>query len=167
MPDTKQSILLGALVTGILGTSYLGLITTLMCCMNVIAGALVAIWHYTETNELTISGGKAAGMGALVAVGGSVIASVLTLILMTAGIRHDVVMAEFMLNNLGDQLPPESIQGLEDQVEAAIQLGPFFFNVLVSTAVSSAFGAGAGAIGAKMFKKGGDEPTDLSVIEEL
>ncbi len=102
MPDTKQSILLGALVTGILGTSYLGLITTLMCCMNVIAGALVAIWHYTETNELTISGGKAAGMGALVAVGGSVIASVLTLILMTAGIRHDVVMAEFMLNNLGD-----------------------------------------------------------------
>ena len=95
------------------------------------------------------------------------IASVLTLILMTAGIRHDVVMAEFMLNNLGDQLPPESIQGLEDQVEAAIQLGPFFFNVLVSTAVSSAFGAGAGAIGAKMFKKGGDEPTDLSVIEEL
>ncbi|MDA0685160.1 MAG: hypothetical protein O3A57_12210, partial [Bacteroidetes bacterium] len=97
--------------------------------MNVIAGALVAIWHYTETNELTISGGKAAGMGALVAVGGSVIASVLTLILMTAGIRHDVVMAEFMLNNLGDQLPPESIQGLEDQVEAAIQLGPFFFNV--------------------------------------
>ncbi|MDA1332951.1 MAG: hypothetical protein O2797_01895 [Bacteroidetes bacterium] len=167
MPDTKQSILLGALVTGILGTSYLGLITTQMCCMNVIAGALVAIWHYTETNELTISGGKAAGMGALVAVGGSVIASVLTLILMTAGIRHDVVMAEFMLNNLGDQLPPESIQGLEDQVEAAIQLGPFFFNVLVSTAVSSAFGAGAGAIGAKMFKKGGDEPTDLSVIEEL
>ena len=167
MPDTKQSILLGALVTGILGTSYLGLITTLMCCMNVLAGALVAIWHYTETNELTISGGKAAGMGALVAVGGSVIASVLTLILMTAGIRHDVVMAEFMLNNLGDQLPPESIQGLEDQVEAAIKLGPFFFNVLVSTAVSSAFGAGAGAIGAKMFKKGGDEPTDLSVIEEL
>ena len=44
MPDTKQSILMGALVTGILSTSYLSLIN-LLCCLGVIAGALVAVWH--------------------------------------------------------------------------------------------------------------------------
>lgn len=166
MPDTKQSILLGALVSGILGTSYLSLIN-LLCCLGVIVGALVAVWHYTETNELTIPTGKGAGLGALAAIGGAVIALVLNLILIQMGIRHDLAFAEFMLNRLGDQMPPEQLEGLEAQLEAPFQIGPYLLNGLLGLAISAAFGAIGGSIGAKVFKKGGEEPTDLSVIESL
>jgi hypothetical protein len=166
MPDTKQSIILGALVTGILSTSYLGLINVL-CCIGVIAGALVAVWHYTDMNELTIPTGKGAGMGAVAAVGGSAIAMILNLALIQFGIRHDLAVVEFMLNRFGDSLPPEQIEAMEAQLEAPFQLGAYFLNALLGFVISAAFGAIGGAIGAKVFKKGGDEPTDLSVIEEL
>ena len=166
MPDTKQSLILGALVSGILSTSYLSLIN-LLCCMGVIAGALVAVWHYTETNELTIPTGKGAGMGAVAAIGGAAIALVLNLVLIQMGIRHDLAFAEFMMNRLGDQMPPEQLESLEAQLEAPFELGPYLLNGLLGFAISGAFGAIGGAIGAKVFKKGGDEPSDLTVIEEL
>ena len=166
MPDTKQSIILGALVSGILSTSYLSLIN-LLCCLGVIAGALVAVWHYTETNELTIPTGKGAGMGAMAAIGGGVISMVLNLVLIQMGIRHDLAMVEFILNRFGNEMPPEQIEAMEAQLEAPFMLGAYFLNALLGFAISAAFGAIGGSIGAKVFKKGGDEPTDLSVIEEL
>ena len=103
MPDSKQSILLGALVTGLLSTSYLSYIN-LLCCLGVIAGALVAVWHYTDTNELTIPTGKGAGLGAMAAMGGTVIAVVLNLVLLQMGIRHDLAAVEFMVKLLPDIL---------------------------------------------------------------
>ena len=166
MPDTKQSILLGALVTGILSTSYLSLIN-IICCLGVIAGALVAVWHYTDTNELTISTGKGAGMGAMAAIGGGVISLVTNLVLIQMGIRHDLAMVEFMINSFGDGMPPEQLEAMEAQLEAPFQFGAYMLNALLGFAISAVFGAGGGAIGAKVFKKGGDEPTEMDVIEEL
>lgn len=166
MPDTKQSILLGALVAGILSTSYLSLLN-LLCCLGVIAGALVAVWHYTDTNELTISTGKGAGMGALAAIGGGVIALITNLVLIQMDIRHDLAMLEFMINSLGDRMAPEMIEDMEAQLEAPFELGLYLFNALLGFAISAVFGAGGGAIGAKVFKKGGDEPSEMDVIEEL
>ncbi|MDA0875553.1 MAG: DUF4199 family protein, partial [Bacteroidetes bacterium] len=155
MPDTKQSLILGALVSGILSTSYLSLINVL-CCMGVIAGALVAVWHYTETNELTISTGKGAGMGAMAAIGGAIIAMVLNLVLIQMGIRHDLAMVEFMMNRLGDSMPPEQLESMEAQLEAPFEIGPYLLNGVLGTGISAIFGAIGGSIGAKVFKKGGD-----------
>jgi len=166
MPDTKQSIILGALVSGILGTSYLGFINVL-CCMGVIAGAMVAVWHYTDTNELTIPTGKGAGMGAMAAIGGAFISLVLNLVLIQVGIRHDTAFVEFMINSWGDQMAPEQLEDLEAQLAAPFELGAYFLNGLFQFAISAIFGAIGGSIGAKVFKKGGDEPTELDVIEEL
>ncbi len=166
MPDKKQSLLMGALVAGILSTSYLSLIN-LLCCMGVIAGAMVAVWHYTDTNELTIPTGTGAGMGAMAAIGGGVISMILNLVLIQAGIRHDVAMTEFILNTWGSSMPPEQIEAMEAQIEADFEFGAYFLNALLGFVISAVFGAIGGAIGAKVFKKGGDEPTDLSVIEEL
>ena len=45
MTPRQQSILVGAVVTGILGTSYLGLINTI-CCLGVIVGGVVAAQQY-------------------------------------------------------------------------------------------------------------------------
>jgi hypothetical protein len=166
MPDTKQSILLGALVTAILSASYLSLIN-MLCCFGVIAGALVAVWHYTDTNELTIMTGKGAGMGALVAIIGGLFALVINLALIQMGIRHDLAMVEFMVSSFGDSLPPEQIEGMEAQLDAPFNVGLYLLNGLFGLFVSAIFGAGGGAIGAKVFKKGGDEPTELDVIEQL
>ena len=166
MPDTKQSIILGALVSGILGTSYLGYIN-LLCCLGVIVGALVAVWHYTDTNEITIPTGKGAGLGAMAALGGALIALVLNFVLIQAGIRHDLAGVEFMINNLGDSMAPEQLEAMEMQLEAPFQLGPYLLNGIFGFAISAAFGAIGGSLGAKLFKKGGDEPTDFDVIEEL
>ena len=166
MPDTKQSILLGAIVSGILSTSYLSFIN-LLCCLGVIAGALVAVWHYTDTNEITIPTGKGAGIGALAAIGGGVISMVLNLALIKAGIRHDIAFTEFMLNRFGDSMPPEQLDAMEAQIEAPFQFGAYMLNSLLGFGISAVFGAIGGSIGAKAFKKGGDEPTEFDVIEEL
>lgn len=166
MPDSKQSILLGALVTGLLSTSYLSYIN-ILCCLGVIAGALVAVWHYTDTNELTIPTGKGAGLGTMAALGGTLIALVLNLVLIQVGIRHDLAIVEFMVNSFGDNMPPEQIEEMERQLEAPFEVGPYLLNGVFGLAISAAFGAIGGSIGAKLFKKGGDDPTELDVIEQL
>ena len=64
-------------------------------------------------------------------------------------------------------MPPEQLEEMEAQMEAGKTLLQHVLGVLIGGAVFSVFGAIGGAMGAKIFKKGGDEPTDLSVIEEL
>lgn len=166
MPDTKQSIILGALVTGVLSTSYLGYINFL-CCLGVLVGSLATVWHYTDTNELTIPTGKGAGMGAVSALGGLIFATIVNLILVSVGINHETAMQEWMINNFAENMPPEQLEEMEAQMEAGKTLLQHVLGVLIGGAVFSVFGAIGGAMGAKIFKKGGDEPTDLSVIEEL
>lgn len=151
---------------GLLSTSYLSYINVL-CCLGVIAGALVAVWHYTDTNELTIPTGKGAGFGAMAAIGGSLIAIVLNLVLIQIGIRHDLAIVEFFVNSMGDSMPPEQLEEMERQLEAPFEIGPYLLNGIFGIAISAAFGAIGGAIGAKVFKKGGDEPTELDVIDQL
>lgn len=166
MPDSKQSIIMGALVVGILSTSYLSYIN-ILCCLGVIAGALVAVWHYTDTNELTIPTGKGASLGAMAAIAGTAIAVILNLILIQVGIRHDLAMVEFFVNSMGDSMPPEQLEEMEAQLEAPFEMGPYFLNSLIGFAIAAAFGAIGGSIGAKVFKKGGDDPTEADVIEQL
>jgi len=157
---------MGALVTGILSTSYLGFIN-FVCCLGVIAGALVAVWHYTDTNEITIASGKGATLGVSAALGGLVIATVLNLILVSVGINHETAMQEWMINNMGDSLPPEQLEQMERDMEAGQSIGQRMMGLGIGAVVYTIFGAIGGAIGAKMFKKGGDEPTDADVIDQL
>lgn len=158
--------MLGALITGILSTSYLGFIN-FVCCLGVFAGALAAVWHYTDTNELTIPTGKGATLGMSAAVGGLVIATVLNLLLLTVGINHETAMQEWMISSFGDSMPPEQLEAMEAEMEAGTSIGDRVLGFGIGAAVFAAFGAIGGAIGAKVFKKGGNEPTELDVIEEL
>lgn len=163
MQSKQQSLLLGGAVAGLLSTSYLGFIN-LICCLGVIAGALTAVWHYTDTYEKTIPAGEGAGMGAVAGVIGAVVSTVLNLILMSLGIRHDLATSEFFLNKFGDQMPPEQYDQMIAQIETPFTLagwlGENFVGLLIGFAVSAAFGAIGGTIGAKMFKKGGEESLD-------
>jgi len=158
MPSKQQSIILGGLVAGLLSTSYLGMINFL-CCAGVIVGALVAVWHYTDTYELTIKAGQGAVLGLLAALVGWAIALILNFVLIKAGIRSDQIITQFFLDRFGDSMPPEQYDTLVDQMESPITLAGYLGNSLWGL-ISLAFGAAGGAIGAVIFKKGGDEPSE-------
>lgn len=160
MPDKNQSILLGGLVVAVLSTSYLSLIN-MICCLGVIVGAVIAVWHYTETNEITVSGGTGATMGVLAALFGLIVASIINFGLIKMGIRHDQVFTEWMINAMGDNMPPEQYDAMVEQMNADITIGLMLKNTALGAIVYVIFGAIGGMIGAKMFKKGGDEVTDF------
>lgn len=166
MPDAKQSFILGGLITGLLSTSYLGYIN-MLCCLGVLIGAVVTIWHYTDTNELTISTGTGAKYGVFSALIGLGIAFVLNLILMKMGINHETAINDFIIAKFGDNMPPEQIEAMEAAANQTKTAVDYVKGLAIGSLAFSAFGAIGGAIGAKMFKKGGDEPTDASTLNEL
>lgn len=161
MPSKQQSIVLGGVLVGILSTSYLGLIN-LLCCAGVIIGALVAVWHYTSQNELTISAGQGAGIGAMAALLGWAIAFILNFALIKAGVRSDQAITQIILDKLGSNMPPEQYDAMVQQMEAEITFGKYFLNSLIGLAFSALFGAIGGAIGGAVFKKG---PVEDSFVD--
>jgi len=156
MSDKTQSILIGGAVVAVLSTSYIGFINCL-CCAGVIIGAMTAVWHYTNTNSLTIPAGQGAVIGLLAAIVGAVLAMLVNYILINLGIRSDQAIVEFILNRFGDQMPLEQVEAMEEQLDASLSFGIFFINSLIGLVVSTIFGAIGGAIGASVFKKGEDE----------
>lgn len=163
MTSKTQSFILGGLVAGLLSTSYLGYINVI-CCIGVIAGALTAVWHYTTTYDLTIPSGEGAGMGAVAGLIGAGLSTVLNLVLMAIGIRHDLAVSEFMLGRFGDQMAPEQYDQMMAMMEQPFTMGGWItenlVGIVIGLALSAVFGAIGGAIGAKLFKKGGEEVTD-------
>lgn len=154
MPSKTQSILLGGLVAGLLSTSYLGLIN-LACCAGVIIGAVVAVWHYTNTYNLTISGGQGAAMGALAAVIGAVIGGLLSYLLQFIGIPG---VQELFQGSFEQFLSEEQLEQLEAQQEMAENIGAVLLGIGINMLIYAIFGAVGGVIGANVFKKGGDAP---------
>ncbi len=160
MPSKQQSIILGGLVVAVLSTSYLSYIN-FICCLGVLSGAIVAVWHYTDTNELTISSRDGAVMGLLAGLLGLVVASVLNFALIKMGIRHDQAITQFFLNTMGDSMPPEQYDNMMEKMNAEFTVGLMLKNMAIGAIAYVIFGAIGGVIGAKMFKKGGDEPTEF------
>ncbi len=162
MPSKQQSIILGGLVAGLLSTSYLGFINFL-CCAGILAGAMVAVWHYTSTNDLTLSGGQGATLGLQAAFLGWAVAFILNFVLMSAGLRHDLAITEFFLNTMGDQMPPEQVDLMEEQINTPFTMGWYLKNGLLSVngavgiGLTALFGAIGGAIGASAFKNGPED----------
>lgn len=163
MNSKSQSLILGGLVAGLLSTSYLGFIN-MICCLGVIAGALTAVWHYTSTYEVTIPSGEGAGMGAIAGLIGAGVSTILNLVLMAIGIRHDLAVNQFMLDRFGDQMPPEQYDQMIAMIEKPFTIGGWLaenvMGLVIGLAVSAIFGAIGGVIGAKLFKKGGEEVSD-------
>lgn len=101
-------------------------------------------------------------MGALAAIFGLVVASILNYILIAVfDIRSDQVFSQYILNMVGDTLPPDQYDEMVDEMNAPVTIGKALQGMLWGLLVYPAFGAIGGIIGAKMFKKGGDEPTEF------
>lgn len=162
MQGKNQSILLGALVTALIGiilayvaqaNQYLGL---LVCCVPGIFGALLAVWHYADTEGVTLTSGEGAKMGAVTGAIGSILSTLLSLILQKVGLMKDP------MEQMEHQRTQLELQGLSpEQIEQAMGMAeqltsPAFLVVfaLLGIVIGALIGAAGGAIGAGLFKKG-------------
>jgi hypothetical protein len=174
MTDKFQSIILGALVFGILGAAYhviqfsyqsqiAGVVT---CCLLPTIGALVATWHYTTSNSLTIPLGEGAVIGLSASLLGYAVTIVLALLISVIGIAPSPFDVEAIIELSRESLiekgqPDEVIQQSEE-----ITRNFFWIFPVVGIAAYALFGAVVGAIGASVFKKGGDEFSEYSESED-
>jgi hypothetical protein len=158
MPDQKQSILLGAAVAAVLSTSYLGLINCL-CCAGVVIAGILTVWHYTDTNQVTVPAGRGAMMGLAAAALGAFVAIFLNFVLIKMGVRADLMIQQLIIDRFGDAIPPEQVDQMRDQMERPVTFVSHLLSGLIGVLVSAIFGAVGGAIGASIFKKG-SEPAD-------
>lgn len=157
MSSKWTSIMIGALTVGVLSTSYLGLLN-ILCCLGVIIGAVVAVWHYTDTYALTITGGTGAGIGASAGALGAVISTLLTLLLLGIGLEGGGV-EDLMMDFFRGMMTEEQLREIEAQQEDARTAMGWITNTLIGAVIFAIFGAIGGAIGAAVFKKGGPETT--------
>jgi len=156
MSPKQNSMLIGGLVVGVLSTSYLGLIN-LLCCAGVILGAMTAVCHYTDTQQITIESGDGAVLGVGAAVVGTIISQILTYtIIRPLGLGLEGGMMNFM----SQYMSPEQMEQMQTQAAQSETLGSILIGLVIGLVVSAIFGAIGGAIGAAVFQKGdADEST--------
>lgn len=151
MTARQQSILIGAVVTGILSTSYLFFIN-ILCCLGVMIGGAVATQQYTSRTRTPVESGDGAVLGALAGAGGAILQPILNWALRPFGLGiRDISMS--MMEGMQGQpgMSPEMMQ----QLQTSPSLGAILFNLVIGIIVYAIFGAIGGAIGAAIF--GGDE----------
>lgn len=168
MQGKNQSVLLGALVVALLGVilayltqanQYVGLVA---CCVPGILGGLLAVWHFTDSAEATITSGDGAKLGAFAGALGTLIATLVNFGLQTIGLmRTPAEQMEVQRQQL-------EAQGLTaDQINQALGMAEMFTSpaamigfALLGILIGALIGAVGGAIGASLFKKGGSAPEE-------
>jgi hypothetical protein len=152
MTPRQQSILVGAVVTGILSTSYLAFINAL-CCLGVIIGGAVATQQYTSRTGAAIESGDGAVLGALAGVGGAILQPLLNWALRPFGLGLRDITLNMLEGMQGQQgMSPEMME----QMQSSQSMSGILFSLVVGIVLYAIFGAIGGAIGAAIF---GDEKT--------
>lgn len=168
MPDKTPSVILGALVYVVLGTIIslatptaaggqggLGMLVGCLSCLLVMGSGMIAVWHYTNTHQLTLAAGQGVTLGMMSAVLGAITAALIGFLLMTLGLRPGV---EEVMDMTIAELEQ---QGMTDaQIDSAIGITRMMLSPIAMIAMAVISGAigGAigGALGAVFFKKGSE-----------
>ncbi|MEF8794962.1 MAG: hypothetical protein V5A22_03580 [Salinivenus sp.] len=160
MTPRQQSILTGAVVTGILSTSYLSFINT-VCCLGVIVGSVVAVQQFTSRTGRAIEAGDGAVIGALAGVGGAVLGSLFDAMLRPLSLDSNSISQDLMQQWMQGM---QGQQGMSPEMMQQFQGGGGFMMFLVglgfSVVLYAIFGAVGGAIGTALFgeESAGAEP---------
>lgn len=151
MPAKTHSIILSGVAIGVLA-SLLSLIPVVNClaCLAYVGAGLLAVWHYTSTYQLTIPGGKGAGMGALSGLIAAAVAQAIAFLLSQLGLAPSMEEAITQALETG-MADPDQV----DQIRAFVTSPGFLVGALLFSALIAALlGVLGGAIGASVFKKG-------------
>jgi len=166
MSTKQRAVFIGAVVTGILSSSYIALINV-FCCLGVIVGAVVTAQQLAATTSGPVETGDGALLGAGSGALGAVISQLLDFVLNPLDLGSRAV-AETMLQ-FAQSLQPDNGQMPMDQMMQQADQG--FFAMLVSLAftmiIFAIFGAIGGAIGAAIFgSEGGDEAAQTGTVQQ-
>ncbi len=153
MTPRQQSILVGAVVTGLLSTSYLGLINTI-CCLGVIVGGVATTQQYAARSPGAIASGDGAVLGASAGAAGAVFSALFDVILRPLGLDSQAVQQNIQkqfMQSMGEQgMSPEMMQQMQGDAPgllSAMGLALLLLNVVVF----AIFGAIGGALGTTLF----------------
>lgn len=150
MTIRQRSILVGAVVTGILSTSYLNFINT-ACCLGVIIGAIVTVQQFTAESGTGLEAGDGAVLGALTGAGGAVLGAIFDAVLRPLGLDSNTIsqdMMKGMMENMeGQQMSPEMMQQMQGGGGLVMTLIGLGFTMVLY----AIFGAIGGAIGTALF----------------
>jgi hypothetical protein len=162
MKDRMPSVLIGAGLYTVLGllTAVLAvrggqagqMASSALCCLLAIGIPMIAVWHHTSTNRVTISMGAGAGMGALAMLIGGLGSTALQKVLQTVGaLPSDAELVERARRDLLDSgMDPAAIDQALGMTE--MMQGPL--GIVSSILIVAVVGAIGGLIGAALFKKG-------------
>ena len=164
MPSKTQSVIVAAFVYVVLGLAVNILLAEtpvggVLGCLILFTAGIVAVWHYTSTHSLTISGGQGAGIGTIATVAGVLISMVLGFILVEVGFMPDpAVIAEAQMDQAIADMESRGMS--EEDIDRALSFGRMFtqpgFMLLFGLAAGAIGGAISGAVSALIFKKGSD-----------
>lgn len=174
MPSKTQSVLVGGLIAAVIGTGVsvaqylsgasdpmnqnpiLGMIFGLLGCMVMLTSGVIAVWHYTSENELTIKPKQGVGIGALAGLIYAAAAVVLGWLLVLVNVLPSPAEAMEMLRETGAFDVPGAEQAATI-TEMMITWGGMVF-ALIGGVIMGLVG---GAIGAALFKRGPDPESEL------
>ena len=167
MSSKQRAVVVGAVVTGILSTSYFALINAL-CCLGVMIGGAVAAQQLASAQHGHAETGDGALLGAGAGALGAIFAQVFDVILRPLNLDSQSVfqgLQKQMMEQM-QQNPGAMPQGYEQMMQQGGETSwlVLIMITLASMIVYAIFGAIGGAIGAGLFGRGGrEEPGGQSV----
>lgn len=150
MPSKLQSVLLAGLAAGVL-TSVVSMIPVVggcIACLLYAGAGVLAVWHYTSTNELTLTGGQGAGVGAMAGLASAIVGTILSQLAIALGLMPS--FKEMMAKGMENMDPAQA-----EQMEGLFGSPAFFAGIIVvGIIIAAILGTVGGAIGASLFKSG-------------
>jgi len=127
---------------------------TLACCVIPTAGALLATWHYTSANALTIRAGDGAMIGLAACILGNFVSLVLSLLVSYTGLMPSPFDVEAVIEMTQQSMVDRGSSQAEIDQAIGFMREFYFVFVIVAVVAYGVLGAVAGAIGASLFKRG-------------
>ena len=170
MPSKLSSVVIGGLVAAVLGSILsvvqnmsgasdpanpqmaLQIIFGLLGCMVALSSGLIAVWHYTSENELTVSGGQGVGIGVLSGIVYAVVALALGWLLVTFNVLPSPEEALEAMRARGAFDAPGA-----EQAESMTRMMLTWGIPVIAVVSGVVMGLIGGAIGAAVFKRGTEE----------
>ena len=145
MSDKTQSILIGGLAAGVLAMIFSIPQNCLGCvaCLCYVGSGLVAVWHYTKTNSLTIKGGEGASIGAMAGVACGVVVLLLSVVFRALDLLPGVedTIRQMEENPQFDQMDPGQIDFFIGLIEFMYGAGGYVVTIIIAVILGVIGGA--------------------------
>lgn len=156
-PDNFNSILIGSGVIFVIGiVPFVNLINA--CCLGMLLGGGVAVWHYANQYNLSLTSGEGFKLGALAGLLGGLAGLVVGYMLLALfNYQPGAEEIKNLVLNLADSDPAVRAQmeeSFREQSENALSIGNIAIGTATTVIIYPLFAGLGGIIAASIFKKG-------------